>query len=120
MTVPIKGGRPKRFKTPEQLKKEIDGYFQECENKERYPTFAGLAYYLDIDRQTLYNYKDKYGKEYFDVIKKARERIKAEIEQRLMDTTKSKSGVIFLAKNYGYTDRQEIDHKINAEVIIEE
>jgi|SRR6056297_3067378 len=118
MTVPVKGGRPKAFKSKEELQKKIDKYYEYCEEKDKPSTFAGAAYFLEVDRQTLYNYKEK--EEYFDTIKKLRDRIKLAMEERLADTSPNKTGMIFLAKNYGYTDKQEIDHTINAEVIIEE
>ena len=98
-----KRGRPPLYKTPEELQKLIDGYFKDCEKRDKPPTIAGLAYTLGIDRQTVYNYGQK--EEFFGTIKKARDRIIVELEERLM--TEGKSGQIFLAKNYGYTDKQE-------------
>ena len=97
-----KGGRPLAFKSEEELQAAIDDYFEE----ETIVTMAGLAFHLGIDRQTLYNYEKK--QEYFDIIKKARNRILIQLEKSLM--TEGKAGQIFLAKNYGYTDKQEMEH----------
>lgn len=97
--------KPLRFATPEDLKKEIDAYFDKCEKENRPMTYAGLAYALDIDRQTLYNYAKRDA--YFDTIKRARDRVQAYVEEQII--TRGNAGTIFYAKNYGYNDRQEVD-----------
>ena len=102
-------GRPRRWDTPEDLQKQVDPYFQDCEDRGRYPPIAGLAYYCKVDRHTIYNYKNK--DEYFHIVKRAREYIEMELEQFIMQ--KGNVGSIFIAKQYGYKDRQEIDHSSN-------
>ena len=105
------GGRPLIFKTKEELDEKIQAYFDKCEEQGKPLTYAGLAFGLGIDRQTLYNYakRDKY----FDSIKKARDRVTAYIEEWAME--KGNAGTIFLMKNYGYTDRQEVDTNIKGD-----
>lgn len=119
------GGRPLLFETREDLEKAINQYFKDCEEyredvitkegavvsikKSRRPTIAGLAYALDIDRQTLYNYEKR--EKFFDIIKKARNRVIANFEDGLANGEGS-AGLIFLTKNYGYTDRTEVTHDI--------
>lgn len=95
-------GRPLLFKDPEQLKKRVDEYF--VENTKW--TLAGLAEYLDIDRQTLYNYKER--NEYFDILKKATEKVEARYEERLVYEN-SPTGVIFALKNMGWKDQSQTD-----------
>lgn len=97
-----KVGQPLIFKTAKELKVRIDKYF-EIEDK---PTLAGLAYYLGIDRQTLYNYKKREA--YFDIIKMARDHIEYIYEQRLLYSDKP-TGVIFALKNMNWTDRQIVE-----------
>lgn len=97
-------GRPLKFKTPEELEKAITDYFNMCEKKNKPMTYAGLALAIGIDRQTLYNYEKR--DEYFDTIKKARDIVGAYVEEQMF--IRGTSGVIFYAKNYGYTDRQEL------------
>ena len=102
MTEKNKGGRPLKYKTVEELQSDINGYFAEEET----PTMAGLAFHLGIDRQTLYNYEKR--DKFFDTIKRARNQIVVELEKALM--REGRAGQIFLAKNYGYTDKQEHEH----------
>lgn len=125
------GGRPLLFKTPEDLQKAIDGYFKECKEHKKtvinregdklivedplIPTIAGLAYHLGVDRQTIYNYQER--EKFFDSIKKARDFIMAQMETKLMNLNERMTGVIFLAKNYGYTDKQEFEHSGNIKII---
>lgn len=101
-------GRPPLWNTSEELEKEIQGYYSHCEEKKKPLTIAGLAVWLGVDRQTIYNYETK--DEFFGTIKKARDHILAGLEEALF--TEGKAGQIFLAKNYGYTDKQEIDQNI--------
>jgi DNA invertase Pin-like site-specific DNA recombinase len=103
-------GRPKLFKNKEALQEKIDIYKQYLEDSDKPPTIAGLAYYTGIDRQTLYNYKK--DAEFFGTIKRFVDWVIMTYEETAI--TNSSGGVIFLLKNYGYTDKQEID--INANV----
>lgn len=96
-----KGGRPPLFKTVKELDDKIDEYFIDCERRERPPTIAGLAYWLGVDRQTIYNYEAK--DKFFGTIKKARDRIIANIEEEMV--LRGNGGTVFLAKNYGYMDK---------------
>lgn len=104
------GGRPLLFETKEKLEEAINKYFEDCQKREKPPTIAGLAFWLDVDRHTIYNYEKR--DEFFHTIKRVRNRIMAILEEELM--VKGTGGQIFLAKNYGYTDKQE--HDINANV----
>lgn len=98
------GGRPLLFETPEELDTQILEYIE----NETKPTLAGLAYYLGIDRHTLYNYKER--PEFFHIIKKATDYIESKYEQRLIYEG-NPTGVIFALKNMGWSDKQEIDQK---------
>lgn len=102
MGVDMSGGRPIKF-TVDELETRVRTYL----NRERI-TLSGLALYLGIDRQTLYNYKER--DEFFDIIKKARESVEATYEERLIYEG-GPTGVIFALKNMGWTDKQEIDQK---------
>lgn len=96
------GGRPLVFATPEDLKKKVDEYF----STQTKWTLAGLAEFLDIDRQTLYNYKEKDG--FIDILKKSREKVEAKYEERLVYDN-APTGVIFALKNMGWSDKTEMD-----------
>lgn len=109
-------GRWKKFDSPESMQKEIDRYFNECDNGmkngEPFPipyTIAGLCDTLGITRQTFLNYEkeDSYI-EFFDVIKKARNRVLRDMEERGLNGESSTAFSIFLLKNhYGYSDKTE-------------
>jgi len=133
------GGRPMKYNTREDLENAIDNYFDECKlNKKtiitkdgildvispKVPTIAGLAYAIGVDRQTVYNYEK--NQEYFDIIKRARDYILAEIESAAINDDVNNGPVIFVMKNYGYSDKQEIEHsggieqRLNSDQVKEE
>lgn len=72
------------------------------------PTITGLCLYLGFEsRQSFYEYEQK--PEFTYTIKKARLLIETEYEEMLQ--AGNTSGAIFALKNFGWTDRQEIDQK---------
>ena len=99
------GGRPPIFKSVEELQEKIDAYKEYLETSGKPPTIAGLAYYTGIDRQTLYNYKEK--DEFFGTIKRFVNWILSTYEEQAVE--KGNAGIIFLMKNYGYTDKQQVE-----------
>ena len=102
------GGRPLKIKSPAKLKEKIEVYFEKCKENKVLPTFAGLAYEMEIDRHTLFNYSVR--PLFVPIIKKAVNYITACIEHNLLNNKGNIVGTIFLAKNYGYFDKQEIEH----------
>lgn len=102
-------GRPPFYSTIEELNKAIAGYFDIHLTKtgER-PTITGLALYLGFtSRQAILNYEEK--PDFVDAIKKAKLRIEASYEQAIYNG--NAAGPIFALKNFGWTDKQEIDQK---------
>ena len=101
-----KAGRPRAFKSVEEVEKKIEAYFNYCEEKDKPYTMSGLAYYLEIDRRTLLNYsKDE---EYFPLIKKARDRVQMQLEEGLYRLGNN-SGIIFnLKNNFDWKDKMEV------------
>ena len=100
------GGRPPLFKSVKELEKCIDKYKQYLIDEKKPATMAGLAYYTGIDRKSLYNYSKK--DKYFPTLKRFVSWILLSWEETAI--TDGKAGLIFLLKNYGYTDKQEIEH----------
>lgn len=100
-----KVGRPKAFKSVEEVEEKINAYFNYCEEKEKPYTMSGLAYYLGIDRKTLLNYSK--NEEYFHTIKKARDKVQMQLEECLYRLGNN-SGVIFnLKNNFDWKDKIE-------------
>ena len=104
------GGRPPIWTEPKELQELVNQYFAQTER----PTLSGLAVWLGIDRQTLYNYAEKDG--FFDIIKAARARVEAIYEERAIYEP-NPTGVIFSLKNMGWTDRVANDHTTQGEKI---
>jgi hypothetical protein len=99
-----------KYKTVEELQNRIDKYFIDKDIEGKPYTIAGLAYYLELHRDTLYEYEKENDKRpgYSDAIKKARDRILLSLEENMLDPMrKNTAGPIFLAKNYGYSDHDK-------------
>lgn len=112
----IQEGRPRLYKSPEEMQKLIDLYFQDCEAKDDPLTMSGLAYALGMDRKTLLNYSHR--DEFLLTLKRARERIELEYEQRLIKSGTPTVGLIFALKNNaGWQDKRELDANVNLTVV---
>lgn len=104
-------GRPKAYEEVEQMKSKIEKYFIKCDiNKEPY-TITGLCIALDICRDTLAEYMKK--EEFSDTIKKAKLKVENYLEKHLITDTGT-TGIIFnLKNNFGWSDKQQIEHSGN-------
>lgn len=108
------GGRPPVLESVEQAEKLISDYFKSLQvtKPAEVPSITGLAFYLGFQsRQSLYDY-EKDG-EFSYTIKRARLKIEAFYEQCL--TKQSPAGAIFALKNFGWSDKQEIEQKTTIE-----
>ncbi len=109
-----KAGRKLKFKNVEELQKAIDSYFLKCDKTDRPYTIAGLAEALNVSRETIYAYSKT---EYFsDTIARARTRINRYLEEKAVSGTGS-SSLVFVMKNYGYSDKIGVDHTTNGDKI---
>lgn len=102
-------GRPKKFQSVEELQKKIDGYFLDCLTNDEPVTVTGLCLWLDTTRDVLMDYQN--DDEFSYTIKKAKQRIEHAYEKRLI--RRGNAGDIFALKQFGWTDKQEIDNKIS-------
>lgn len=101
-------GRPRAFKSVEEVEKKINAYFNYCEEKEKPYTMSGLAYYLEIDRKTLLNYSK--NEEYFHTIKKARDRVQMQLEENALSNKANPTFTIFnLKNNFDWKDKMEVE-----------
>jgi hypothetical protein len=127
-----KVGRPRMYKSPEEIQAKIDEYFEYCDNRqvikqvedkdgtikdqainipEPY-TIAGLAYYLGFtDRRSVTEYGNLYP-EFSDTIKRAKLRIERQRSERLVQGFGSVPGMIFdLKNNFGWKDEHKHEVK---------
>ena len=101
-----KVGRPKIFKSVEEVEEKINAYFKYCEDKDKPYTMSGLAYYLDVDRKTLLNYSKE--EEFFHAIKKARDRVQMQLEENALLNKGNPTFTIFnLKNNFDWKDKIE-------------
>ena len=130
------GGRPLKFKSPEELEKKIRAYFKSCWEQKldmfgnpifvkdkrgrktdtkvmkqaRPYTLSGLAVYLDCDRELLSDWgKDRRKDKFYRTIKRSRDVIQGYSEDFLY-SGKNPTGAIFgLKNNWGWKDKTETD-----------
>lgn len=115
-----KGGRPPKFKSPEEMQKKIDDYFIQCDGKvltnnegkvvlDKYgnpvvtgakpPTVTGLALALGFtSRQALLNYQAK--PKFIDTIMRAKSRCEEYAESRLYDREGVRGATFSLTNNF--------------------
>lgn len=102
------GGRPLKFKSPEDLEEMIAGYFTDCDENERPYTITGLALWLDTSRETLLDYQER--PEFSDAIKRAKVKCENWVEENaLMNKVNPTTAIFNLKNNYGWKDKVEQD-----------
>lgn len=128
-----KVGCPPMYKTPEEMQKVIDKYFEDCsgeyividgevatdkhghpiKTKERPLTITGLALALGFTtRQSLLNYEGK--PEFLDTIKRAKSKIEQYAEERLYDKDGVNGAKFNLSNNFkGWSEKQQIESNVN-------
>ena len=123
-------GRSKEWTTPKELEKEINNYFDNCDNNKRsyydkktgetieipFPlpyTTEGLCRTLDCSRATLNNYeKEKGYEEFFYTVEKAKRIINQnKMERALAGLSNSSIAIFDFKNNADYTDNQQIETK---------
>lgn len=97
-------GRPLKFKNPEEFEAKAKDYFDNTPLDEW--TITGLALALDTTRETLMDYEER--DEFSDAVKRAKLRVEMSYEKSLRK--RGGAGDIFGLKNFGWKDKQEIDH----------
>ena len=97
------GGRPLKYPNPEDLQIVIDKYLEDTPTEKL--TITGLALACDFTRVELNDYAER--GEYSNIVKKARQKVEQSYEQDMRKN--ACAGSIFVLKNMGWTDRQDID-----------
>ena len=128
MGVSNKGGRPLKFKSPEELQAKIDDYYEWAKENKKHITITGLAWFLDTNRQTLLRYEEEDSEllksvsedvrqAFRDTVKRAKARIEMEYEESLYNKNSAVGAIFTLKNNYNYVDKQEVAQKVeNIEV----
>jgi hypothetical protein len=124
----MKVGRPPKYESADELQQAIQHYFDnpptktvivgkgENAHEVELPvlTISGLAYELGFEsRQSFYDYEQ--NKEFSYTIKRARLFIENDYEKQLQ--VGNTVGAIFALKNFGWTDKQELDHTTKGQSI---
>lgn len=128
-----KVGRPLKYKTPEEMQKKIDEYFESCYRpvtkynnntgkfetikndngeivKEQYRPFTvtGLADALDLNRSDLLNYDKK--SEFHNTVTRAKRKCEIYAEERLFDRDGNRGAIFSLSNNFkNWADKQTIE-----------
>ena len=101
-------GAPRKYKTREELEEAVEDYISQNETL----TLTGLALSLGFEsRQSIYD-NEKNG-EFSYTIKRARLRIENSNEKLLYSN--ATAGAIYALKNFGWTDKQHIEHSGDSE-----
>lgn len=116
-----RANKPLKFKSPEELEKRIQEYYEWAKDNNKHITMSGLAWYLGTNRQTLLNYEncleDDWLKSvpddvkvlYVDSIKRAKQRIEMEYEEGLFNKNSAVGAIFTLKNNYKWVDKQEVE-----------
>lgn len=126
-------GRPALFDTPEQLDAKVIEYYNYIKGESKDvpkrktnkdgsveegveqiwirepepPSITGLALFLGFEsRQSLYDYEK--NEQFSYSIKRAKLQVEKNYERYLL--SQSATGAIFALKNFGWADKQEVDH----------
>ena len=90
----------RKFEDARELREKIDAYFADCDAQKKPYTIGGLALALDTHRQTLLRYEHEYDdQEIASLIRQAKARCEADVENRLLTGKGSPAGAIFWLKN---------------------
>lgn len=102
------GGRPRLYNSPEEFSAKVDEYLAVCKEDEEPITWTGLALYLGFSsRQSIDEYQKYDG--FSDAVKRAKMFVEQAYEKRVLGN--NAAGPIFVLKNMGWSDRQELDHR---------
>lgn len=98
-------GRPPFYKTPEELKKKADEYFELRDAMNKPYTITGLTLHLGFEsRQSFYRYEKDAKFSY--TIKSLRTKVENSYEENLHGN--NVTGSIFALKNMGWTDKMDL------------
>ena len=112
MTKPVVGGRPLKFETPEELAAAIDMYLEDTPKEEW--TVTGLCLAIGTSRTVLDDYLSRDG--YKGIVSRAKLMVENAYELSLRKN--GRAGDIFALKNFGWKDKQEVEHGGNVHLAL--
>lgn len=97
-------GRPRKYKTPNELQAAIDSFFEDCDERGEVPLISWLEQRLGIE---LYRYEQHDG--YAEVTRKAKARSRAVVEQMCFrGVIPPQIAKLYLSANCGYVPKKEV------------
>lgn len=118
-------GNPRRWRSAKALQAAVDAYFEECTEKGRVPSVAGLALALGfMSRQALYRYTDRENEnnsdDYVTIITRAKLKIEEENIQLSYNRDASAGARFILQNGFNYSEKKEISAKPVIKVELED
>lgn len=127
--------RPLKYTDIEKVKAIIEAYFTDCDNRQAPYTLIGLANALDVNRITLYRYRDyklidntdiqdvqtltqETKIQLCNIISHAVDKIEQYTVEKLMDKDSYKGAQFLLACNYGYRNTQVLELQTDKDINI--
>lgn len=108
-----------RYQTTEEMRAIIDAYFEMEKQHHRVPVMQGVMKALGFkSRKSLKDTKER-GEEWEEIIQDARMTVEYETASALVNSIGNVTGHIFTLKNnFGWKDKQEVEHSGNFKVTI--
>jgi len=104
----LKAGRPRKYNSPDEFDARVDEYAEYCEANDEPVTWTGLALFMGFcSRVSIDEYLKYDGFSYS--VRRAKAFVEFSYEKRLHGN--SPTGAIFALKNYGWSDKSELDHR---------
>lgn len=103
-------GRPQLFKSVDECKEEIGGYFKLCYEYDMIPTVASFCVYIGSTKEYVYDHINNQASDFADLLKSAVSTILSYQETGVMSNEVPSVPFIFLGKNYhGFKDTQDVN-----------
>jgi hypothetical protein len=101
--------RPRTIETPEEFDRLVDEYAEECRGNKEPMAMSGLAFVLGFaSRQSFYDYEKDPA--FTRSVRRAKLLVEWQCEKRCHESAQA-AGPIFLLKNFGWTDKQVVEHE---------
>ena len=101
------GGRPVKYNNCMDFEAMAELYFEECDEKGKPYTMAGLALGLELSRQGVVEYASK--PEFSDAHARIKSRVEECWEGLLFSKTGARGAQFALTNHYGWRDKKELD-----------